>query len=163
MRIKLTSSRKDTYNTLLKIMTKTIPILKVMIQKTWLLRLACSQSTCKSPQFMFLVLMLLFPVWTLQKKTLITGLWVAGTTAKMSRAVPFLVNLPLQRALSQCFVYSGKGKDFSSFFEFIIRQSVQFSRLVVSDFLRPHGLQYARPPCPSPTPGVHPDSCPSSQ
>ena len=32
--------------------------------------------------------------------------------------------------------------------------SVQFSRSVVSDSLRPHGLQHARPPCPSPTPGV---------
>ena len=34
---------------------------------------------------------------------------------------------------------------------------------VVSDSLRPHESQHARPPCPSPTPGVHPDSCPSSQ
>ena len=32
--------------------------------------------------------------------------------------------------------------------------SVQFSRSVVSDSLRPHELQHARPPCPSPTPGV---------
>ena len=38
--------------------------------------------------------------------------------------------------------------------------SVQFSRSVVSDSLRPHGLQHARPPCPSPTPGVYPNSCP---
>ena len=41
--------------------------------------------------------------------------------------------------------------------------SVQFSRSVVSDSLRPHELEYARPPCPSSTPRVHPDSCPSSQ
>ena len=41
--------------------------------------------------------------------------------------------------------------------------SVQFSRSVVSDSLQPHELQHARPPCPSPTPGVHSDSCPSSQ
>ena len=41
--------------------------------------------------------------------------------------------------------------------------SVQFSRSVVSDSLWPHELQHARPPCPSPTPGVHPNSCPSSQ
>ena len=41
--------------------------------------------------------------------------------------------------------------------------SVQFSRSVVSDSLRPHESQHARPPCPSPTPGVHSDSCPSSQ
>ena len=39
---------------------------------------------------------------------------------------------------------------------------VQFSRSVVSDSLRPHESQHARPPCPSPSPGVHSDSCPSS-
>ena len=40
---------------------------------------------------------------------------------------------------------------------------VQFSSItVVSDFLRPHELQHARPPCPSPTPRVHSDSCASS-
>ena len=38
----------------------------------------------------------------------------------------------------------------------------QFSRSVMSDSLRPHESQHARPPCPSPTPGVHSDSCPSS-
>ena len=36
--------------------------------------------------------------------------------------------------------------------------SVQFSRSVVSDSLRPHESQHARPPCPSPTSGVHSDS-----
>ena len=41
--------------------------------------------------------------------------------------------------------------------------SVHFSRSVVSDSLRPHESQHTRPPCPSPTPGVHPNSCPSSQ
>ena len=35
---------------------------------------------------------------------------------------------------------------------------VQFSCSVMSDSLRPHESQHARPPCPSPTPGVHPDS-----
>ena len=39
----------------------------------------------------------------------------------------------------------------------------QFSRSVVSDSLQPHESQHPRPPCPSPTPGVHPDLCPSSQ
>ena len=39
----------------------------------------------------------------------------------------------------------------------------QISRSVVSDSLQPHELQHARPPCPSPTPGVHSDSSPSSQ
>ena len=42
-------------------------------------------------------------------------------------------------------------------------RSDQISCSVVSDSLRPHELQHARPPCPSPTPGVHSDSCPSSQ
>ena len=41
--------------------------------------------------------------------------------------------------------------------------SDQISRSVVSDSLRPHESQHARPPCPSPTPGVHWDSRPSSQ
>ena len=41
--------------------------------------------------------------------------------------------------------------------------SVQFSRSVVSGSLRPHELQHARPPCPSPAPGVHSDSRPLSQ
>ena len=58
--------------------------------------------------------------------------------------------------------------------EFVCISSVQFSRSVVSDSLRPHESQHAsppcpsptpgvHPPCPSPTPGVHPDSCASSQ
>ena len=41
--------------------------------------------------------------------------------------------------------------------------SVQFSHSVVSNSLRPHESQHARPPCPSPTPEVQPDSRPSSQ
>ena len=44
----------------------------------------------------------------------------------------------------------------------LLRYSVQFSRSIVSDSMRPHKLQHARPPCPSPSPGVHSDSCPSS-
>ena len=40
--------------------------------------------------------------------------------------------------------------------------SVRFSRSVVSDSLQPHGLQHARPPCPSPTPGACSNSCPLS-
>ena len=44
----------------------------------------------------------------------------------------------------------------------ILFSSVQFSRSVVSDSLRPHESQHTRPPCPSPTPRVHSNSCPSS-
>ena len=51
---------------------------------------------------------------------------------------------------------------------FVPSSSVQFSSLhfshsVVSESLRPHGLQHARPRCPSPTPGVHSNSCPFNQ
>ena len=48
----------------------------------------------------------------------------------------------------------------SSIFFFNISQ---FSRSVISDSLQPHESQHARPPCPSATPGVHSNSCPSSQ
>ena len=41
--------------------------------------------------------------------------------------------------------------------------SVQFSCSFVSDSLQPHEPQHARPPCPSPTPRVHPNPCPLSQ
>ena len=43
------------------------------------------------------------------------------------------------------------------------KHSVQFSRSVMSDSLWPHESQHARPPCSSPTPGVHSDTNPSSQ
>ena len=41
--------------------------------------------------------------------------------------------------------------------------SVQFSRSIGSDSLQPHESKHARPPCPSPTPRVHPNSCPLSR
>ena len=44
-----------------------------------------------------------------------------------------------------------------------IENSVQFSRSVVSDSLRPRELQHTRPPCPSSTPGAYPNLCPLSQ
>ena len=46
---------------------------------------------------------------------------------------------------------------------YICISSVQFNRSVMSNSLRPHELQYARPLCPSPTPGVYPNPCPSCQ
>ena len=45
----------------------------------------------------------------------------------------------------------------------ILFSSVQFSHSVISDSLWPHGLQHARIPCPSPTPGACSNSCPSRQ
>ena len=49
------------------------------------------------------------------------------------------------------------------FNSWVVRQQIQFSRSVMSNSLRPHGLQHARPPCPSPTPRVYSDSCPLSR
>ena len=66
----------------------------------------------------------------------------------------FLTTKPI--CISKCYsLYKG----------IVIRKqrSVQFSRLVVSDSLRPHESQHARPPCPSTTPRVHSDSRPSSR
>ena len=51
----------------------------------------------------------------------------------------------------------------SFFFLFSFCPSVQFSRSVMSDSFWPPELQHARPPCSSPTPGVHSNSCPASQ
>ena len=53
-------------------------------------------------------------------------------------------------------------KKFKTVSKFIIYLyvSVQFSHSVVSDSLQPHGLQHARPPCPSPTPGAYSNPCP---
>ena len=52
---------------------------------------------------------------------------------------------------------------FPYIFGMTIFRSDQISRSVVSYSLRPHESQHARPPCPSPTPGVHSDSHPLSQ
>ena len=43
--------------------------------------------------------------------------------------------------------------------QFTIKPSDQFSHSVMSDLLRPHGLQHARPPCSSPTPRIYSRSC----
>ena len=55
-----------------------------------------------------------------------------------------------QRNIYFCFIDDAKTLDCAS--------SVQFSCSVVSDSLQPHESQHTRPPCPSPTPGVHSDS-----
>ena len=71
-------------------------------------------------------------------------------------------------------IYNSTGVDFFVFMVYEIRMklffffsflfsSVKVSRSVVSDSLRPHESQHARPPCPSPTPGVHSNSSPSSR
>ena len=66
---------------------------------------------------------------------------------------------------SPCLPYSHHGSK-KGRWGWRIRQvwdSVQFSHSVLSDSLQPHGLQHARLPCPSPTPGACSNSCPSSR
>ena len=50
-----------------------------------------------------------------------------------------------------------------SIFVSLVKYLVQFSDSVMSNSLRPHEPQHTRPPCPSPTPGVHPNPCPLCQ
>ena len=69
--------------------------------------------------------------------------------------------------VQNCFITSVNYKPRDTFSQECLAQyqalnSVQFSRSVTSSSLWPHELQHARPPCPSPTPGVHPNSCASS-
>ena len=72
----------------------------------------------------------------------IVHLWLVGTSSSLLQSIGWVK---------------------TSYHNIIFWGSVQFSRSVVSDSLRPHESQHARPPCPSPTPGVHSDSCPLSQ
>ena len=73
----------------------------------------------------------------------------------------------LRSEASVCFQYSnirnGKGHSWEHKWIKVFLPSVQFSHSVMSDSLRPHGLQHTRLPCPSPTPGICSNSCPLSQ
>ena len=63
--------------------------------------------------------------------------------------------------VEECVYFFFKYKNFQIMW--LICQTSQFSHSVVSDSLWPHGLQHARPPCPSPTPRVYSNSCPLSR
>ena len=74
-------------------------------------------------------------------------------------AIPFSRGSSWSRDRNQ--IYHIVGRFFTTR-EAPLLESVQFSRSVVSDSLRPHEPQHTRPPCLSATPGVHPNSCASS-
>ena len=59
-------------------------------------------------------------------------------------------------------LYKDITSEYSYFYEEFTWPSVQFSHSVMSDSLRPHGLQHTRPPCPLPTSGVYSNLCPLS-
>ena len=65
--------------------------------------------------------------------------------------------------MTKCVLHTLSSVQFSSATQSCLTLSVQFSCSVASDSKRPHESQHARPPCPSPTPGVQSDSRPSSQ
>ena len=65
-------------------------------------------------------------------------------------------------ALKYLFIYLIK-RIIEIFAKTKLQHSVQLSRSVVSNSFRPHESQHARPSCPSPTPGVYPNSCPLSR
>ena len=78
--------------------------------------------------------------------------------------VPWTDLLETQRTLMQLYLLMGQTeKNKIKKLLHKICYSVQFSCSVVSYSLWPHEPQHARPPCPSPTPRVHPNSCPLSQ
>ena len=67
------------------------------------------------------------------------------------------------RPIRQCLLVPGQFKVYRNCFDqWRHTCSIQFSPSVVSNSLRPHESQHTRPPCPSPTPGVHSDSHPLS-
>ena len=68
------------------------------------------------------------------------------------------VVLPLEKSVFDWLIYWL----IHSIIYIYLLSSVQFNCSVVSNSLWPHGLQQARPPCPSPTPGAFSNSCPSS-
>ena len=104
----------------------------------------------------------MFPVCTLERLTLQNLVPSTSVSCLNCQALGKLEDLP--------FKISWRGTSFPSPWHWgkeltLMGQfsSVQFIRSVMSDSLWPHGLQHARPPYPSPAPGIHSDSCSSSQ
>ena len=71
--------------------------------------------------------------------------------------------LPYNPAIPLQGIYLGQTIIQKDMYTQALISAVQFSRSVGADSLQPHESQHARPPCPSPTPGVYSNSCPSSQ
>ena len=98
------------------------------------------------------------PTWDQLKKLTIEGEKLVKEQGQpLTSATLFLAMLPVVTTMV------GANHTYWAYVPNPPLSSVQFSCSVVSDSSRPHESQHARPPCPSPTPGVHSDSRPSSQ
>ena len=86
-----------------------------------------------------------------------SALWILQERILEWVAMPFSRGSSQPRDQTQISCNAGR------FFTDWATSSVQFSHLVMSYSLQPHELQHTRPPCPSPTPGVHPNPCPLSR
>ena len=79
----------------------------------------------------------------------------------------FFTSTKNQRIFQKCIIFfsfiNNHQQVVTNFMFYEILSSVQFSRSVMSNSFRPHEPQHVRPPRPSPTPGVHPNSCPLSR
>ena len=87
--------------------------------------------------------------------------WIQMNSVLLHVEKPFIEVMPRKvewekKLVSMCLYTLVRLSEWSSV---VLVTSVQFSRSVVSDSLWPHEPQHARPPCPSPTPGVHPNPC----
>ena len=99
-------------------------------------------------------------MWIQQIQAYIVQVHVKTSTTTLS----WVLSIKCKNAVDVTCVNNARHKkwkdDVKNKFTFI---SAQFSRSVMSDSLWPHETQHARPPCPSPTPGVYPNSCPLSR
>ena len=85
--------------------------------------------------------------------------WISLQLVKLALLLPLYTWRNIQRSIR---IRNGMNRE-KCYFCCCYIFSIQFSCSVMSDSLWPHGLQYTRLPCPSPTPGACSHSCPSSQ